>query len=120
MINLPVEPVIFQRVDLLQLFSGERAANRLAGEVPGCPGLEVCKLDRRRLGFNEKFERTPVNPTLKGADRFVVIAEHDEQGSRVPGATYAVEDQPLLFQGKQRVRNVLAIDRQSRYKRARR
>src|SRR5262245_60330558 len=33
-INLPVEPVIFQREDLLQLFTGKRAADRLAAETP--------------------------------------------------------------------------------------
>jgi hypothetical protein len=67
MINLPVEPIILERHDLPQLFSSERAADRFAREIPRGRGLSVDKLDGRRIGFNEKFQRTPAKLNLRVA-----------------------------------------------------
>src|SRR5215475_2221887 len=101
-INLPVKPVIFQRVDLLQPLPCERAADRLAGEIPRGRRL-VDKLNRRRIRLNVKIQSAPVDSAFKGADGFVVIALDDEQGRYAAVGVDAVEDQPLLFQSGQRI-----------------
>ena len=79
MINLPVEPVIFQRENLLQLFPGEWTADRFAAEIPRGRRL-VGKLNRRGPRLNVKFQRAPIDRALKGADGFVVVAQHDKYG----------------------------------------
>ena len=57
-IGLPVEPVVFERGDLLKAATGERAGGRDAAKVPLASGLGV--EERGRVLLLEKFERETV------------------------------------------------------------
>src|SRR5581483_11093929 len=98
-INLPVEPVIFQHRDLSESFPGERPRDSFAAEIPRRACLGVNKLQGNGLRLNEEFERAPVRLSLESADGFIVIAQHNQDRH----VANHIENQPLLLQVGDRV-----------------
>src|ERR1700748_2822271 len=96
-IRLPVEPVIFQRSDLLKPASGEWAGSGCAVEAPLASGLGV--EERGRVFLAEEFERATVEPSVEDAHAPAVFGEKDEDGRRADG----VNDRVLLHERVERV-----------------
>src|SRR5688572_4348026 len=77
MIEPPVEPVIFENKNLLQLTSSERSGDRFAFEVPGAGGFGIDQFEpvvRRLILFLSKQLQPPsVNRSLERAHRAIVF-----------------------------------------------
>src|SRR5688572_416883 len=77
MIEPPVEPVVFEHKNLLQLTSSERSGDRFAFEVPGAAGFGIDQLERvvRRfvIFLSKELQPPPVNRSLERAHRAIVF-----------------------------------------------
>jgi hypothetical protein len=58
MIGAPVEPVVAQHFDPLQLAAGQRAVDCAAGEIPLAAG--GCVDERRRIRLGKKINRLSI------------------------------------------------------------
>src|SRR6185503_17512639 len=77
MIDAPVEPVIFQHKNFLQLTPCEWSSNRLTFEIPGAAGFGVNQLQLRLLGcLLKKLQPPPIDRAFKSARRALVLTPH--------------------------------------------
>src|SRR5260370_14406345 len=115
MISLPIKPIIVQHGNFLQLFAGERAGDRLAGEIPFASSFGIDQTQRRYSLLNEEFQPASINQPLEGAHGVLIVAEHNQDWN----ATYIIYYWTLLQQSVERIRHRCAIDGEANDQRAR-
>src|SRR6185295_17964124 len=80
-VDLPVEPVVVQRIDRRQLLPRERPADGIAREAPLAAGLTVDEAQRPGVRFGEEVQLAPFEAPLEGAHGTAVLPHYQHQGN---------------------------------------
>src|SRR5262249_18543006 len=78
MVRFPIEPVIRQYRQLIELSPLERAADGLAREIPLASSLGIEQRQFGRLRFCKEFQFPAVDASIKSPYRFLVFLHYNQ------------------------------------------